>query len=241
VRGALVATNTGTILYSYAEGQITSGNGELVGGLVCENTAGTIRQSYAAVNIAGPAEIVGGLVAEDMSGCLGVFCEGLVDRCYATGSIMSVANGVLGGLVGDSNGGDISNSYATGNVTGGDNGSVGGLIGRNEDNPGEQSDPLITASYSTGMVSGGSGTSVGGLIGEDLASPGITDAYWNLDTSGVSDPAKGAGNSENDPGIMGLTTAELRSGLPAGFDASIWREKARINNGMPYLLSMPSR
>jgi hypothetical protein len=44
---------------------------------------------------------------------------------------------------------------------------------------------------------------------------------------------------QNDPGITGLTTAQFTSGLPAGFDKSIWREKANVNNGYPYLIDLP--
>ena len=37
----------------------------------------------------------------------------------------------------------------------------------------------------------------------------------------------------NNPGITGLTTAQLQSGLPAGFNPSIWAESASINGGLP--------
>jgi hypothetical protein len=99
--------------------------------------------------------------------------------------------------------------------------------------------PSIVASYSTSAVSGVSGTTVGGFIGEDLAQTGTTNAYWDLDTSGISDPAKGAGNVANDPGITGLTDAQLKSSLPAGFDKKVWKEKAGLNNGYPYLIDLP--
>ena len=35
----------------------------------------------------------------------------------------------------------------------------------------------------------------------------------------------------NDPDITGLTTAQFQSGLPAGFDPTVWREKSNINGG----------
>ena len=69
--------------------------------------------------------------------------------------------------------------------------------------------------------------------------PGISYAYWDLDTSGVSDPHRGAGNIADDPGITGLTDAQLKSGLPAGFDPTIWAQKSNINNGYPYLRANP--
>ncbi|HEY1637039.1 MAG TPA: hypothetical protein VGF62_00835, partial [Rhizomicrobium sp.] len=66
----------------------------------------------------------------------------------------------------------------------------------------------------------------------------ITSSYWDLD-KGVGDPSKGAGNRSNDIGITGLTDAQLKLALPAGFDPTIWGEKKTINNGYPYLLANP--
>jgi hypothetical protein len=63
--------------------------------------------------------------------------------------------------------------------------------------------------------------------------------YWDLDTSGISDPGQGAGNKSNDPGITGLTDPQLKNALPAGFDPKIWGQEAAINNGYPYLLANP--
>jgi hypothetical protein len=60
-----------------------------------------------------------------------------------------------------------------------------------------------------------------------------------MDTSGVSNPAQGAGNVQNDPGITGLTDVQLKSGLPRGFGRFFWKEKASINNGYPYLIDNP--
>ena len=39
--------------------------------------------------------------------------------------------------------------------------------------------------------------------------------------------------------LTGLTDAQLKSGLPAGFDPAVWGQSAGINNGYPYLLSNP--
>jgi hypothetical protein len=64
-------------------------------------------------------------------------------------------------------------------------------------------------------------------------------AYWNLDTSGVSDPAEGAGNVPNAPGITGLTDSQLKSALPHKFNPKLWGRSPDINNGYPYLLANP--
>jgi hypothetical protein len=54
-------------------------------------------------------------------------------------------------------------------------------------------------------------------------------------TSG-STQAVGKGNAR---GITGLTTQQLQTGLPAGFDPKIWAEDANINNDLPYLINNP--
>jgi hypothetical protein len=69
----------------------------------------------------------------------------------------------------------------------------------------------------------------------------FSDTYWDTTTSGITDPSKGAGNKKNDPGIEGLTTVQLRSGLPDGFSGAVWGEKSSINGGLPYLLANPPR
>ena len=175
-----------------------------------------------------------------MAGGVAGYNFGLIDRSYAT-SAVSGGSGVrhstnhvwVGGLVGYDQG-QIWNSYATGPASVGDQGYAGGFAGSGE---------IVeeVTSYSTGAVSVTTGTStIGGFTGEDRGTPAPpNDDYWNLDTSGISDPSKGAGNRANDPGITGQTTAQLQSGLPAGFDPTIWGESPGINNGMPYLLALP--
>ena len=77
------------------------------------------------------------------------------------------------------------------------------------------------------------------MIGFDDAPDGnISNSFWDLDM-GVSDPARGAANKTDDPGITGLTTQQLKSGLPAGFDPNIWGQSPNINDGYPYLRANP--
>jgi len=38
---------------------------------------------------------------------------------------------------------------------------------------------------------------------------------------------------------VGLSDAQLKSGLPTGFDPTIWGHDPAINNGLPYLLHNP--
>ena len=65
------------------------------------------------------------------------------------------------------------------------------------------------------------------------------NTYWDLDTSGISDPHKGAGNVADDEGITGLTTEQFQAGLPSGFTSLIWAQKAARNSGYPYLIANP--
>jgi hypothetical protein len=111
-------------------------------------------------------------------------------------------------------------------VTGGAGTDVGGLIGA-------KGASLAAASYSTGLVSGGPESCVGGFIGSDTYSPLTVYGYWDTDTSGTDQSTCGAADA------IGLTTEQLKSGLPAGFDPKIWAQSPNINNGYPYLLANP--
>jgi hypothetical protein len=205
---------------SYATGAIRGGQD--IGGLAGWNS-GDIDGSYATGTVS-KGGYSGGLVGLNYA---------TITNSFATGSVNGLDG--VGGLVGGT--GDdtepsaiISNSYSTGAVTGG--AYVGGLVGISG------GISTISYSYSTGAVTGEMGGLVGGLIGYDNAQPGgITDTYWDTDTSGITNLGQGAGNVANDPGIAGLTTAQFQSGLPAGFDPTVWAEKSNIDGGFPYLLA----
>ncbi|HEX3666642.1 MAG TPA: hypothetical protein VHU23_15560 [Rhizomicrobium sp.] len=117
-----------------------------------------------------------------------------------------------------------TNSYAIGSVSGGNESSVGGLVG--------ETMGQIYTSYSTGAVSGGTSSLVGGFAGNDDDAI-IQNSYWDTTTSGTED-GTGAGNVS---GLTGLTSQQLQSGLPDGFDPAIWAQDANINNGFPYLIA----
>jgi The GLUG motif len=202
-------------------------NVSVVGGLLGRSD-GIVSNCSSSVTVSGNSGTpTGGLVGHNV-------VDGVVEQSYSTGSV-SIGSAV-GGLVGKTEGGGISDSYSMAAVTGSDGGSAGGLIGSYA--TGSSAPPTLNASYSTGTVSGGAST--GGLIGQDLVGSGIANAYWDLDTSSISDPSKGAGNIANDPGITGLGDSQLMSGLPSGFSIDVWREKSKTNAGLPYLITNPS-
>jgi hypothetical protein len=150
----------------------------------------------------------------------------VVTDSFATGTMGAPACDGCGGLVG-SNTGSIGNSYATGALTFTTCSACGGLVGTNSGK--------ITAAYSTGAVVA-SGGFIGGLIGQDSGAAGnLANTYWDFDTSGISDPAKGAGNVNNDSGITGLSDTQLKSALPPGFDEHVWKQA--VNGGYPYLVA----
>ncbi len=241
--GTLIGKNEGGFVQkSHSSGQISASGDAVVGGLVGDSGGGLISLSYstATISISGTGSngAVGGLVGINAGTCI-TGCRGTISQSFSAGAISAGANTMAGGLAGYNSGASISNSFALGAVSGGDASLVGGLIGVNADSPSENAQASVSSSYSTGLVSGTAGSVLGGLIGQDNAASGIADAYWNLDTSGIPDPSQGAGNVANDPGITGVTTVQLQSGLPTGFDASIWLTKASGNSGFPYLRTLP--
>jgi len=206
--GGLVGYNDygSTIVNCYSAGKVL-GNWD-VGGLLAENWAGTITDCYSTSKVDGN-ERVGGLMG---------FNDGpIFSNCYSTGSVSGTTD--VGGLVGY-NGGPITNCYSTGNVEGED--CVGGLVGNN-------SYRKITNCYSTGNITGKE--DVGGLVGFCMAG-GITDSFWDTETSGLSISAGGTPK----------TTAEMKTKstfTDAGWDfVEVWG--IGENQTYPFLLTDPT-
>lgn len=85
-----------------------------------------------------------------------------------------------------------------------------------------------------------------GLLAAAIIAVGFSRAVfaakgWNLDTSGVNDPGKGAGNISNGPGIAGLSDAQLKGALPGGFDTKVWVRAPGVKGSYPYLIANPPR
>ena len=200
--GGVAGYNYGPLIRTHATGAVSGGNNAAVGGLA--GTGGfvsDIRDSFATGPVTGGTNAnVGGLVGTNGGG---------IGASFASGTASALNKGKVGGLAGLSTG-PILNAYATGGVTAGDSSDAGGLVGLDQfGNSG-----VIQTSYSTGSIKAGARAFVGGMLGFDQISFRVfTDTYWDTTTSGVTDPSKGAGNKKNDPGIDGLTTAQLRSGL----------------------------
>jgi hypothetical protein len=209
------------VLNSVAHGRI---NGDIVaGGLIGTTNTSEISLSYSDATV----------VSNGWAGGLVALNDGAIDQSYSTGTVTGSPTWTTstGGLAAENKSdigqmGVVTNSYARGNVTA-VGGAAGGLSGANRGS--------ISSAYSTGAVSG---SPAGGSIGSQKAGD-MSASYWDLNTSGIGDSSQGCGDVPNCPGVTGLTTAQLTSGLPSGFDPNIWGQSASVNNGYPYLLALP--
>jgi hypothetical protein len=252
--GVLTGYNSGTIANCRATGSIVSlyQLGGIIGGLVGQNAGGTITDAHVDVNINFKSASVGGLAGTNESGVISLsyangslsggykrtsslgglvgFNSGTIDQSYATGPVYDVTRqSNTGGLVGNAYSGQISNSYAFGAVSAGTQGNyLGGFAG-------SDTSAAILSSYTISSLSEPNPKKwLGGFLGY-LGTDEIQNAYWDTSTSGTT---KGTG-SGNVAGLTGLTSDELQSGLPAGFDPAIWAEQAGFNSGFPYLINNP--
>lgn len=245
--GGLVGENAGTVSASRSSGKVEAREISLAGGLIGIQT-GSPRgdQPGLTINSHSTARVIAR--TDSFAGGLAGSADGTIRQSWASGAVTvegdsgfysppASAGGLLGDFFAvDTVPGTIVDSYASGAVQGGPGTNVGGLIGISYEDS-NTNGPILN-SYSAGAVTGGAGSTIGGLIGYELVQAN-SHTYWDLDTSGISDPSKGAGNFPNDPGITGLTDAQLKSGLPSGFDPSIWAEDPSINGGYPYLIANP--
>jgi hypothetical protein len=231
--GALAGQNFGIVEGCWARGSIGA-TAIAVGGLIADND-GLILRSVANVDVTSSRHTgtrwIGGLAAGNAGLISQSFSRGRVD---VSGALASAG----GGLVGfNADGGRIVDSYSVSKVhSGRDNCcKYGGLIGENSKGA------SVANSYAAGAISQGHAQKslLGGLVGfVDGRRIAFNNTYWDLD-KGVSNPARGAGNKKNDPGITGLSDAQLKAALPSGLDPKIWGQSPSINNGYPYLLANP--
>lgn len=151
--------------------------------------------------------------------------SGTIRRGFSAGEVRatfsSPSTTYLGGLVGWNSGGNIYDSYSTAAVMGtGTYGYAGALVGVT--GGGE-----IDGTYATGFVSlTGSNNTTGGLIGD--GSSDVTNSYWNTETTGQSTSTAGG---------TGMTTAQLTSGIPDGFNSNTWTNLQGLS--YPYLVGQP--
>jgi hypothetical protein len=221
----------GFVVGCHSSGSVVfSGDGS-AGGLVGnaggqENHKAIVSRSFSTASVTGTGQgaFLGGLVGDTGS-------SSAISESYATGAAIGLGHAYAGGFVGISSD-SIVDSYAMGNAESGrwdrhikPPPGVGGFVGY-------AFSSTIQTSYSTGAPKGhGRNSAIGGFAGRLFFSPTFVDTYWDIDTSGI--------DHENGAGIVGLSDAQLRSGLPDGFDPAIWGQDPNINNGYPYLRANP--
>jgi len=218
-----VAGQATAITNCRASGPVTGLSDSKAGGLV-----GQIYGSISGSSATGSVTATGTTVGVYAGGLVGQ-AAGPVSQSFATGNVSISGVGPelwAGGFAGVA--GNIENSYATGAVTATAPAIIGGFVGVQYHGP-------IQYSYSSGAVSGAAGSRVGGFAGAVDVADQISDAYWDTTTSGT----KTGVADGNTGGVAGLTTAQFVSGLPPGFDASVWGENSAVIRGLPYLLGNP--
>jgi filamentous hemagglutinin family protein len=219
--GALAGIVTGSVTDDFSTGHV-NGSGT-VGGLVgFLNGSGSVTDSWSAAKTIGlGASAAGGLIGTDNS-------TAAVEDDYATGKVAAGHDAYAGGLIGAANDADVEYDFATGAVSGEHKSDVGGLLGL-------ATNVSLNQAYSTGAVTAGTDSKLGGVIGSQ--SGGADSAlYWDVTTSGIG-ASQGVGNIANATGVTGLTTVQLQSGLPTGFDPTVWGSSSSIDGGLPYLLA----
>jgi filamentous hemagglutinin family protein len=189
----------------------------LVGGIAgAVQHRSSINDSSAAVNITVGTQ--SNHLTDTVGGVVGIG-TGSVNRSFATGSITG-NGGYMGGISGSSYfAGGIFDSYSNVSLTNNNGRYVSALVANIEGS-------TVTSSYATGKVtvSGTPPIRLGGAVA--LYNGGnVSNLYWDTQTTGLATSTLGTGQ----------TTAQLKAGLPAGFDPAIWAIDPAFNNGYPYL------
>jgi len=177
------------------------GGFDKIGGLVGENYAGLIKNCSSTSDVFGVAKS-GGLVGiNEFLMELGMFIPGNITGCRAQGEIEG--QNCIGGLVGE-NLARVTDSYATADVSvsegvlvldGPTGNRIGGLVGHNYFWTDAIGPPTVSSCYSTGSVSPSvfGSDNVGGLVG--LNEGTVTDSFWDIETSGLSNSDGGRGRT----------------------------------------------
>jgi hypothetical protein len=220
---ALASYSEGTLIQVYATGSVSCDDRFFdcaAGGLVSLNY-GNVYNSWTSVTLrGGESAELGGLLANN---------HGDVMNCFSIANITGYSGAYEGGLIGYTIGeAAMKNNYALGSITG-TGAYIGGLLGYVWE--------YSKASLNYASVTESGGTYMGGLIGID-SQPGLFfhHSYWDTNASGISTPS---GFPASDAGITGKTNAELKAGLPPGFDPTVWAQSPSVNGGLPYLIMTP--
>ena len=228
--GGLVGNNdAGLIKNSYNTGSVTGAAG--TGGLVGSNISGNLINDYATGNIKGAAG-TGGLLGSSTTGSVSnSYATGIVDGT-ASQNLVGIGGAGVGGLIGSITSGNISNSYATGWVYGA--AGSGGLVG-------SITSGSIDGSYATGNIYGAAGT--GGVAGSSAGAVSNTYATGNVTgaagtsalVGGGASGAAGSANITNSVGIgMSNGTATVNDLTGATAITVTTNSLSKVYNGITY-------
>ncbi len=186
---------------SYSSGSITinqntNSRNDYIGGFIgALHSEGGILNSFANVDVG--VESGGENISTRIGGFIGKSLNANLKQVYSTGQVTCNNCSIVGGVVGDFQGG-MSNSYARGNVTG--NSQVGGLVGQMQHSEGDDETPAtyssIINSYSTGQVTLQNEelepVDFGGLVGASTSELNtVSNSFWDIETSGMQESAGG--------------------------------------------------
>ncbi|MGG4095921.1 S-layer homology domain-containing protein [Paenibacillus lautus] len=212
--------------------------GSYAGGLVSQLTGGSIINSYSQGTVTSGNTVYGGVsVAGGLAGA--AYGNSNIIRSSSSASVKSgdSSNQYAGGLVGSQGAGSISNSYATGSVTnsGGDHfffggGLVGHLVYGAIANSYASTEVTQSGRFSHGAM--------GGFVGFIFTStnPSIHASYFdNVATTQTIGAGEGGGPGSIQ--LTGLTTNDMKAASNyGGWDfANTWAVDAGVNGGYPYL------
>lgn len=237
--GIISGLNSGTIYNVRTSGNLNVTGVGGIGGISGSNF-GNIYDSSSDINILisggnsfcencgpdGPQEVLyfgfaGGLVG---------YNYGTIKRSFATGSISISPSPEFrctscgGAGFAFANYGSITDSYSGVSVYGSLNDEISAFVYRNGESLYFGTIGTISSSYAYGSVT--NAESAGFVHTNDSSRiDAITNSYWDVESTGQQVSAAG----------IGLTTAQLKSDLPAGFDPAIWAIDPDINDGYPHL------
>ena len=207
-----------SIAYSSATGNVTAGDGGVAGGLVAY-LRGSVISSFATGNVTvGATDNITQSAAGGFAAVYNPTSASSLTNSYATGDVSAGAGSAVGGFAGEAvdyfGTASISNSYATGNVFGGSGSTAGGFAGYID------STITIDRSYATGDVTNSNGFAGGFVGYIDVSGGTTIDESYSAGKVSASGGTAGGFVGDNEAGVIGGTTAvyynaSANSGLSA--------------------------
>jgi len=228
--GGIAGSNSGIIESCVNIGKIEGGS-NLIGGIVGNNSGGTVTKCYNLGNVtldkgnASSASCCGGIVGINFTS------SSLVELSYNLGTIIGKNNeDSIGGIVGR-NRGNCINCYNIADIEGK---IVGGIIGHNQSNANGTGN--CRNCYNIGKITGSS--SVGAIIGYKENSATCTNTYYLVGTAsyGIGDASSESGDQGSDEGAESKTSDFMKTmAFVKLLGTDNWKISNIKNDGYPIL------